>query len=81
MQYQAQPEAKLTRRQQLGIDPIPPHMQHQNTVLDPTGAVMASGPQMVPNMQYLPPGITPADYANMPPEHKYIVDKQMITAQ
>ena len=55
--------------------------QHSNTILDPTGAVMASGPQIVPNMQFLPAGITAEDYANMPPEHKYIVDKQMITAQ
>jgi hypothetical protein len=33
------------------------------------------------NFQYLPQGITPADYATMPPEHQYLVEQQMLKAQ
>lgn len=57
---------KLTRRQQLGIDPIPASMETLGTQ---------------PNFKYLPEGISAADLANMSAEEQYLVEQQMIAAQ
>jgi hypothetical protein len=36
-------------------------------------------PNMQPSMlQFLPAGITPADYANMPPDHQFLLEEQMM---
>jgi len=34
-----------------------------------------------PNLNFLPPGITPGDFANMPPEHQFLIEQQMMQAQ
>jgi hypothetical protein len=33
------------------------------------------------DLNFLPPGLTPSDYANMPPEHQFLVEQQMMQAQ
>ena len=64
-----QQEQKLTRRQQLGIDPIPGPEQQMipegaKDILDPSAHTMLG------QAQYgLPSGLTPGEYAAMPPEH------------
>jgi len=33
------------------------------------------------DLTYLPAGITAVDYANMPPEHQFLVEQQMMQSQ
>jgi len=40
-------------------------------------------PQMPvePNINFLPPGISASDYANLPVEHQFLIEQQMMQAQ
>ena len=61
----AGPQRELTRRQQLGIDPIPP----QENIFDPnmiSDGEMGSG--IIPRM--MPPGMTPEEYAALAPDQQ-----------
>jgi len=73
------------------MDPIPAELmylaqQADQMMLDPSSQVMSLAAAQKTasdgiDLSFLPQGITPADFANMPPEHQFLVEQQMMQTQ
>lgn len=72
---------ELTRRQQLGIDPMPPQQASMENMFDPEMVLANGGAQdiesgMKPSL--LPPGMSPEEFAQLAPEQQQMIHRQLL---